>query len=301
MADAETSNWPVEQAWRQEVTARVQQHRAKRRKRSDPNALELDFPADTPISFTASPEEITLAQSFRVETPTARPEPKIIRFPRPAAAYTPIVQKTVADDLELADPVWGTPRILDTLVDIPEDAPEAEQMELLPSFADIRLDSDDEDEDESRNRSEDEEDDWLAQPAPLAQRFVAGLVDAGIVFIAMGVFVVTFLKLAEEVPQSRMVTLCVLAVGGMLWLLFQYVFLVYARTTPGMHMAQLELAAFAGRAASLSARRSRALASALSCFSLGLGYAWALVDEDRLGWHDRISQTYLRSENRVIG
>jgi uncharacterized RDD family membrane protein YckC len=214
------------------------------------------------------------------------------------------VQKTVADDLELndlelADPVWETPRILDTLVDdTPLEAPgaaappEAEQMELLPSFADIRLD---EDEDEGRIRNDDEEEvDWLPQPAPLSQRFVAGLVDAGIVFIAMGAFVLTFLKLAEEVPQSRMLALFGLAVGGMLWLLFQYVFLVYARTTPGLYTAQLELTAFAGRPASLLARRSRALASALSCFSLGLGYAWALVDEDRLGWHDRISRTLVQ-------
>jgi hypothetical protein len=41
-------------------------------------------------------------------------------------------------------------------------------------------------------------------------------------------------------------------------------------------------------------RQTRAAASALSAFSIGLGYAWALVDEDRLGWHDRISQTHLR-------
>jgi hypothetical protein len=66
-------------------------------------------------------------------------------------------------------------------------------------------------------------------------------------------------------------------------------------------LLQLELAAFEGKPASLFARRYRALASALSCFSLGLGYAWALVDEDRLGWHDRISKTYVRSGDRVIG
>jgi hypothetical protein len=27
---------------------------------------------------------------------------------------------------------------------------------------------------------------------------------------------------------------------------------------------------------------------------MGLGFAWALVDEDCLGWHDRITRTYLR-------
>jgi uncharacterized RDD family membrane protein YckC len=303
---ADTGTWPVEQAWRQEVAARVQQHRARRRKRSDPNALELDFPADKPIFFTATPEEFPLTQALRNEAPSIRPEPpRIIRFPRPAPAYTPIVQKAVADELELADPVRETPRILDVLDDdvldddtlvqdtpldtleyAPKAAPAAQQMELLPSFADIRLDAE-----ESRPRGQ--EDDWIPRPAPLSQRFVAGLVDAAIVFVATGAFVLTFLKLAEGVPQ-RMVTLCGLAIAGVLWLLFQYVFLVYARSTPGMHLAQLELAAFEGRPISLFARRSRALASALSCFSLGLGYAWALVDEDRLGWHDRISQTLVQ-------
>jgi len=41
-------------------------------------------------------------------------------------------------------------------------------------------------------------------------------------------------------------------------------------------------------------RQCRAAASALSGFSLGLGYFWALVDEDRVGWHDRISRTHVR-------
>ncbi len=290
------NNWPMEQAWRQEVASRVQQHRARRRKRSDPNAMELDFPAEAPIFFAGAPDEFPPPRSFRVDAPDVRPEPpRIIRFPRREPAYIPIAQKITVDELELAEPVWDTPRILYTPEDEPEAAPAAEQMELLPNFDDIRLEAD------PSRTSDNEDEEWLPQPAPLPQRFVAGLVDAALVFIATGVFVVTFLKLAEDVPQSRLVGLCELATGGVLWLLFQYVFLVYARTTPGMRLAQLELTAFAGKPASLFARRCRALASALSCFSLGLGYAWALVDEDRLGWHDRISQTYLRSGDRIIG
>ena len=42
-------------------------------------------------------------------------------------------------------------------------------------------------------------------------------------------------------------------------------------------------------------RQCRAAASALSGFSMGLGYFWALVDEDRVGWHDRISRTHVRA------
>jgi hypothetical protein len=46
-------------------------------------------------------------------------------------------------------------------------------------------------------------------------------------------------------------------------------------------------------------RRWRAVASMLSGCSIGLGFAWALVDEDTLGWHDRITQTHLRTaENK---
>jgi len=164
-----------------------------------------------------------------------------------------MVQKITVNELELAEPVWDTPRILDIPEAIPEEAPEAEQMELLPSFSDIQLDA------EISRTSDDEEEDWLPQPAPFLQRFVAGLVDAALVCIATGVFVATFLKLAEDVPQSRIVAFCELAMGGVLWLLFQYVFLVYARTTPGMRIAQLELAAFEGKTTSLFARRYRAL------------------------------------------
>ncbi|MGC2697050.1 MAG: RDD family protein, partial [Candidatus Angelobacter sp.] len=121
------------------------------------------------------------------------------------------------------------------------------------------------------------------------------VVDAGIVFIGCGIFAATFMKLAEEIPQSRLIGVCTLAVGGAFWLIFQYLFLVYGRATPGMRMVQLELCNFEGKRATLFERQCRALASTLSGFSAGLGYAWALVDEDRLGWHDRISQTHLKS------
>jgi uncharacterized RDD family membrane protein YckC len=160
-------------------------------------------------------------------------------------------------------------------------------MELLPSFADIRL--------EPEEARVDHDFEVIPRPAPLSQRFVSGVVDAGIVFIATVAFVLTFMESAEELPQSRMTWVCMLAAGGIFWLLFQYIFLVFRRTTPGMKMAQLELCTFAGTGTSIFERQRRALASLLSVCSMGLGFAWALVDEDRLGWHDRISGTHMRA------
>jgi uncharacterized RDD family membrane protein YckC len=280
----------TELAWRQEVVTRVRQHRARRRP-ADPNAMELDFTADEPYSFESRTAAMPPPPERFAEIMVKPDQPKIIRFPRSKPAPLPAVQEVMLDELELAEPVPETPRIVEA-----QDAPdraieEAEQMELLPSFADIHLEPD-------TSRLDDELE-LIPRPAPLSQRAAAGLVDAAIVLIASGTFAVTFLKLAEEMPQSKLTMVCALAAGGTFWLLFQYLFLTYGRGTPGMRMAHLELCTFEGKPASLFARRCRAAASALSAFCAGLGYAWALIDEDRLGWHDRISQTHLRGSTQL--
>jgi uncharacterized RDD family membrane protein YckC len=302
-------------AWRREIVSRVQQHRARRRRAADPNALELDFSADTPYSFGTEqqdgampppPErfhEIVIPQSM-VKPVMGRPEPpKVIRFPRTQPARIPTVEEVMLDELEQAAPAPESPRIIEAYdvapieTDLePIESMEIEpvvrpslrgqQMELLPSFDDIQL--------EPEEARTDHDDEVIPRPAPLGQRCVSGVVDAGLVFIATGAFAITFLELAEEMPQSRMTLVCLLAAAGIFWLLFQYIFLTYRRATPGMRMAQLELCTFEGKATTMFDRQTRAAASALSAFSVGLGYAWALVDEDQLGWHDRISQTHLR-------
>jgi uncharacterized RDD family membrane protein YckC len=305
------------------VTSRVQQHRARRRKSGDANALELDFTTEEPYSFAAE-HSFAAERSFTAEPlghlvpPPERfaeivvkPDtPKVIRFPRPLAAQPPAVEEVRLDELTAPAPQAPrieTPRILDApeaesgfLEDdfvvetevVPAAAPSkpAEQMQLLPSFADIHL--------EPEASRLDEELDLIPHPAPLRQRAVAGLVDAAIVFTASGIFALTFLELAEETPQSRLTMVCALAVGGVFWLVFQYLFLTYGGRTPGMKLAQLELRTFEGKPALVFARQCRALASTLSGFAIGLGYFWAFIDEDRLGWHDRISQTYLRGSEQ---
>ncbi len=288
----------------------MQQHRARRRKSGDANALELDFTTEEPYSFAAA--RSFESQGHLVPPPerfaeiVVKPDaPKVIRFPRPVMAQPPAVEEVRLDELSAIAP--EAPRILDApeiengflesvfvveteaVPPVPV-APPAEQMQLLPSFADIHLEPE-------ASRLTDELD-VIPRAAPLRQRAVAGLVDAAIVLTASGIFALTFLELAEETPQSRLTMVCVLAVGGVFWLAFQYLFLTYGGRTPGMKLAQLELCTFEGKPAPLFARQCRALASALSGFAIGLGYFWAFVDEDRLGWHDRISQTHLRESDQ---
>lgn len=273
---------PQASAWRDEVISRVQQHRARRRRRYDSDGtLELNFQPGLDSS-AAAPGETELAPP----RPTAKSEPKIIEFPKPVLpAFFSRERMQEPEDLELAGPVLDGPRILDA----PE--PPAEQMDLLPAFADIQL--------EAEASRPGVYVDLPPQPAPLSHRIFAGLIDLIIVLMAVAGFAMAFLAVASRLPQPRLLLLCGLMVGGSLWLLYQYLFLVYGLATVGMQLAQLELCTFSGDPVSLPLRRWRALASVLSAFALGLGFAWAFVDEDTLGWHDRMTQTHVRREAAV--
>jgi len=303
-------------AWRREIVSRVQQHRARQRRRPvDPNAMELDFPADNSHTF-GDPEdgsmpppperfhEIVIPQKM-VKPVMGKPEPtKVIRFPRTQPAYIPTVEEVMLTELEQAAPAPEAPRIMEAYdaepietylerLDPIEVEPVArlslqgQQLDLLPNFDDIHL--------EPEEPRIDKDDEVIPRPAPMHQRLVAGLVDVGIVFVATVAFALTFAEAADGLPHSNMTMVCMLAAGGILWLVFQYIFLVFRRATPGMNFAGLELCTFDRRDTTMFERQSRAAASALSGFSMGLGYLWALVDEDRVGWHDRISKTHVRS------
>jgi hypothetical protein len=64
-----------------------------------------------------------------------------------------------------------------------------------------------------------------------------------------------------------------------------------------LKLAKLQLHRFDGTSVPLKTRRWRVLASFLSALSLGIGYAWCFLDEDRLCWHDRITHTYMAPGN----
>src|SRR5262245_51232981 len=136
-----------QQYWREEVISRVRQHRARRRRRSDGDlSLELDFPAEpAALSETEAParfEETAPVKEHPLRHAKPMAPPKSIRFPR----TLPVESRPAVEDLELAEPVRDIPRILDTPEEMLEVAsrpkvvepPAATQMELIPSFADIR-------------------------------------------------------------------------------------------------------------------------------------------------------------------
>ena len=141
------------------------------------------------------------------------------------------------------------------------------------------------------------------QTADLGRRLMAGMVDGCIVLAAALVFTAVFAVTVNNFPGTSAVgtfTLqtAAIAAGGALAILglcYQALFFTFSEATPGMRYARIGLCTFNDENPTRRAMRLRIVAAVLSACPLGIGFLWAWLDDDRLGWHDRISRMYQRS------
>jgi uncharacterized RDD family membrane protein YckC len=125
-----------------------------------------------------------------------------------------------------------------------------------------------------------------------AHRAVAAALDNSLVLIAIGVFLATLYFAGHEIVLTK-VTVPLYVAGALLISLFYRVFFCIAESdTLGMHWTGLRLLNFDGRCPSRKERVNRVLGTCVSIIALGIGFAWTLVDEDQLSWHDHISKTF---------
>jgi uncharacterized RDD family membrane protein YckC len=286
-------------SWRNEVAARVNTYRARRRPR-EPRypSLQLKFEPHEPASNSRStpPEAQASVHSARpafsldsVAPAAGPPLPELVESVPPA----PAAPETTARILEfprsltfvppqpldeLAEPVFDRPRILE----VPEVAPPP------PALGGILIESAEQPASERRPGFE-----IPLQPAPMSRRLAAAVMDAVTVLSALGVFSYIFFRITGTIPPLQQAAGTIAVLAGMLWAGYQYLLLVYTGTTPGLKLAKLRLDRFDGSPVPRRVRRWRVFASALSGLSLGLGYAWCFLDEDELCWHDRITRTYM--------
>src|SRR5579859_1341179 len=132
----------------------------------------------------------------------------------------------------------------------------------------------------------------LLPVAPLLLRMLMEIVDCCVSMTGFLLFSVILMWMGA-LPQGKAFAVMAAILPGIFWSLYQYLFLVNVARTPGMWLADLKLAGFDQNAVSRPRRRARALSMALSTFSLGLGFIWVLLDQDRLCWHDRASRTFV--------
>jgi uncharacterized RDD family membrane protein YckC len=279
---------PNERDWRNQVSAKVSSYRSRKPRKDRYPSLQLQFEGgphqgQTPPepSPDAPAEMRTWAANPEVQAPRETPASleataRVLEFPR----FAPPSSR----DEELADPVIGRPRI----VEAPELLPPP------PALGGILIESDLPVETERRPGF-----DVPLQSSPFSRRLLAGATDAGLVALALAAFAYVFFRISGSIPPWRTAAEAAAALLAVLWPAYQYAFLVFSRTTPGLRLAKLEVTRFDGAPASRNLRRWRVLASLLSCASLGLGYAWCFLDEDQLSWHDRITRTHLGTAPRI--
>jgi uncharacterized RDD family membrane protein YckC len=284
-------------SWRNEVAARVNNYRARRRPRLPRYpSLQLKFDPPEP-SWTAdavisqrvplpATNRLAVAMQDALGTQEEQSIPlriadsdisivaetgaRILEFPRPPVPLP-------AFD-ELAEPVVDRPRILE----VPE------LVLPPPALGGISMEAVEEPAQERRPGFE-----LPLQAAPMGRRILAGTIDSLFVITAFVGFAYIFFRITAIMPPLQQAASISVSLIALFWIAYQYFLIVHAGTTPGLKLAHLQLSRFDGTTAPRRIRRWRVLASVLSGLSLALGYAWCFLDEDRLCWHDRITRTYM--------
>jgi len=238
---------------------------------------DLAIPASPEIFVSSTPsqtpvEEVTPAFHRPPLPPFPRvttPAPKIIEFPRIQRQY------------ELAEPVSDQLRIFEADEELPPPQPShLNEIEIAPQepvqvSAEIEV---------------------PLQTVPLGTRAYATALDLILMICALGIFALCAQFFANAIPITKQL-LASGAVSTLLLLSLYYLLsFSFRRSTIGIDASGLRVITFTGHDPSRTRLRCRALATVLSYAALGMGFAWSLIDEDQLCWHDRITHTYLATK-----
>jgi len=322
------------QDWRRQVSLQVRAHKVRKRRRLDPDAPLLEFEEqDSPAIGETSPvasrvskwrwderqsemgnaplpdpeaaeletiaslnhdtsvavEESSMALEVgRVEPPSLAGaivnRPPLPPFPRISSPVPKIIEfpRMQARQYELAEPVADQLRIFEALEDVlpPPPPSHLSEIQIAPE--------------EPAHVATDLE--VPIQTAPLQLRAYAAALDAIVMMGATGLFAICAKVFVSSLPMTKPLLASAAVCLFLLLAIYYLLSLSFCRATPGMEVSGLRVISFSGEIPSRTLLHWRALATVLSCAALGMGFAWSLIDEDRLCWHDRITHTYLTSK-----
>lgn len=139
------------------------------------------------------------------------------------------------------------------------------------------------------------------QTASVGLRLKAAAMDAFCILSGFAAFAAVVVKVAgPSLKALKLLKPALLAGGGLgailiFALAYLTMFFTFSEQTPGMKFARIALCTFGDDYPTRQAMRRRTFAMVLAACPLGLGFAWIWMDNDRLGWHDRISRMYQRA------
>jgi uncharacterized RDD family membrane protein YckC len=250
---------------------------------------EESFLLDDEIAFRQTPVFAEPAG------PTVPIPANLIEFPRQLVAPRKARPRHAEGPLrEEADtvPVAAQLRIFEVEPDQISTAPNAGDETVVPEWSSIHLDAAPVTAPEVR-----EELQALLplQTASLNLRLMAAAVDGCILGFTFLAAAAAFASRVSELPALPIAAIAAGATLLVLFVLYHLLFFTFSDATPGMRYARIGLCTFSDENPTRAQMRRRTWAILLSACPLGIGFLWALLDDDRLGWHDRISRMYQRS------
>jgi uncharacterized RDD family membrane protein YckC len=128
--------------------------------------------------------------------------------------------------------------------------------------------------------------------APAAHRAIATAVDALLALGALGVFVATLRAAGVEAVLTEETAPIYAAVSGLILLFYRVLFCIANRDTPGVRWTGLQVLDFDGRMPTPRQRWTRLIGGFVGAIAAGIGFLWAVFDEEHLTWHDYMSKTF---------
>ncbi len=316
---------PIVDSWRDEVAARLERYRTRRKPRT-PRYPSLLLPFDAPESWSRSPQTNTapvatatvrheqdfafqrngdegsgaVAPAGVAELHSAERRPAELR-PAAHSPELPSAELSSNNVIEFprsaAIPVYHSSTLADPILDRPRIVEAPEILPPPPALGGMLM------EPAPKESADKHAPPTASASASIGRRVLAGLVDGAILAAALVTFAAIFLRLnpglnptLNSIRESFLPLAAAIGViAVLLWAAYKFLFVVYTGSTLGLHAARLQLESFDGSPLTRRSRRWRVLASFFSAFSAGLGYLWCLLDQDGLCWHDRITRTHIRS------
>jgi uncharacterized RDD family membrane protein YckC len=139
----------------------------------------------------------------------------------------------------------------------------------------------------------------LVPVASLIERRWAGLLDALFLALTYAGFLGLFRSLGGQLVMEKVDAVVYLAAFFLFYAQYFFLFTTFAGATPGMQLRELTVVRLDGSLPDTRQLLWRSFGYVLSGATM-LGFFWALWDEDRFTWQDRISQTYITAATPLM-
>jgi uncharacterized RDD family membrane protein YckC len=296
----EPENWP---AWRNpEPTPAASQ------------SLEIKWDSDMPIHSGSPDRSEVSAPSWWASPHSERTSPYTEQIIEHVEAAQPMHANLIEFPRELVAPRRMRPRLTDSHTGTAEPYSQLSIFELDPSTISIdpavppahahmpswsghewrAIELDDRRAPEHEYHSQAATQNAPLHQAPIRRRLMATMIDVALIFSVVCAIAALAASKLQHLPGMKVSELTAVVVVGVVAMLYEYVFLLYAKCTPGMRYAELSLCTFDDEYPTREQMKARLVAMLLSLLPMGLGMLWAIFDEDNMSWHDRHSRTYLR-------